>query len=57
MAALMFCTPGIGSVDLSVINGHIVVQDGQLLTLNLQVGFFGNLCRQAVTVAELCSHM
>ena len=53
----MFCTPGIGSVDLSVINGHIVVQDGQLLTLNLQVGFFGNLCRQAVTVAELCSHM
>ena len=42
MAALVFCTPSIGLVDLSVINGHIVVQDGQLLTLNLQVGLSGH---------------
>ena len=53
MAALLFCTPSIGSVDLSVINGHIVVQDGQLLTVNLQVGFDGHWCRQAEVPAEL----
>ena len=36
VAALLFCTPSIGSVDLSVINGHVVVKDGQLTTLDLQ---------------------
>ena len=40
VAALLFCTPAINCVDLSVINGHIVVQDGRLLTLDLQVGFY-----------------
>ena len=53
MAALLFCTPSIGSVDLAVINGHTVVQDGQLLTLSLQVGFHGFWCRQAEVLAEL----
>jgi 8-oxoguanine deaminase len=33
LAALLFCTPP--TVDLSVINGHLVVRDGQLLGLNL----------------------
>ncbi|HSR29802.1 MAG TPA: amidohydrolase family protein, partial [Anaerolineae bacterium] len=33
LAALLFCTPP--TVDLSVINGHVVVQDGELLTLDL----------------------
>lgn len=38
VAALLYCTSSIGSVDLSVINGHIVVKDGQLMTIDLQVG-------------------
>jgi len=33
LAALLFCTPP--TVDLSVINGHLVVRDGQLLALDL----------------------
>lgn len=33
LAALLFCAPP--TVDLSVINGHVMVQDGQLLTLDL----------------------
>jgi len=33
MAALLFCTPP--TVDLSIINGQVVVRDGQLLGLNL----------------------
>lgn len=39
LAALLFCTPGLGTVHLNIINGHIVVQDGQLLTCDLQVRF------------------
>ena len=38
VAALLYCTPSIGAVHLSVINGHVVVKDGQLQTLDLQVG-------------------
>lgn len=34
MAALVFCTPQ--QVDLSVINGRVVVSDGQLLTVDLE---------------------
>jgi cytosine/adenosine deaminase-related metal-dependent hydrolase len=33
LAALVFCTPG--KVNLSVINGRIVVRDGQLQTIDL----------------------
>jgi hypothetical protein len=33
MAALLFCTPP--TVDLSVINGRIVIREGQLLGLDL----------------------
>ena len=33
LAALVFCTPP--TVDLSVINGQIVVEDGRLLTVDL----------------------
>ncbi len=33
LAALVFCAPQ--HVDLSVINGRVVVEDGQLLTINL----------------------
>ena len=32
-SALVFCAPQ--AVDLSVINGRVVVEDGQLLTLDL----------------------
>lgn len=38
IGALIFCTPSIGWVDLSVINGEIVVQEGKLQTLDLKVG-------------------
>jgi cytosine/adenosine deaminase-related metal-dependent hydrolase len=34
MAALVFCSPQ--QVDLSVINGRVVVEDGQLLTVDLE---------------------
>lgn len=37
IGALIFCTPSIGYVDLSVINGDIIVQDGKLQTLDLKV--------------------
>ncbi len=35
VAALLFCQPG--QVDLSIINGEIVVEDGQLVTVDLPV--------------------
>ena len=34
MAALIFCAPQ--QVDLSVINGRIIVEDGELRTLELR---------------------
>lgn len=37
VAALVFCTPGLPSVDLSVINGDVIVKDGQMLTCNVKV--------------------
>lgn len=37
VAGLVLCTPSLGWVDLSVINGEIIVKDGKLLTLNVQV--------------------
>ena len=37
VAALILCTPGIGNVDISVINGKIVVKDGKLTTIDLKV--------------------
>lgn len=37
IAALLLCTPSLGFVDLSVINGDIVVKDGVLQTLDLKV--------------------
>ena len=37
VAALLLCTPSIGVVDLSVINGRIIVRDGVLTTLDLPV--------------------
>ena len=37
IAALVFCTPGLPSVDLSVINGDVIVKDGQMLSCNVKV--------------------
>lgn len=37
VAALLFCTPGIVHVDLSVINGEVIVKDGEMLTCNVKV--------------------
>lgn len=48
MAALLFCTPGLAPVDLSVINGEVIVKDGQLTTCNLQVSTIS--CK---TISEL----
>lgn len=38
VAALLFCTPGLPNVDLSVINGDVIVKDGKMLTCNVKVG-------------------
>jgi len=35
VCALIFCSPGADQVDLSVINGEVVVRDGKLLTLDV----------------------
>ncbi len=37
VAGLLYCTPSIGFVDLSVINGEVIVRDGELQTLDLKV--------------------
>ena len=37
IAALVFCTPGLPSVDLSVINGDVIVKDGHMLSCNVKV--------------------
>ena len=37
VAGLVLCTPSIGFVDLSIINGRTVVRDGKLTTLDLGV--------------------
>ena len=37
VAGLILCSPGLRPVDLSIINGRIVVKDGQITTIDLQV--------------------
>ena len=37
VASLIMCAPSVGWVDMSVINGEIVVKDGKLQTLDMQV--------------------
>ena len=37
VAALLFCTPGMPDVDLSMINGEVIVKDGEVLTCNVKV--------------------
>ena len=37
VANLIMAAPSVGWVDLSIINGEIVVKDGELKTLDLQV--------------------
>lgn len=37
IAALVLCSPGMRPVDLSIINGRIVVENGNLLTIDLKV--------------------
>jgi len=49
LAALVFCTPQ--RVDLSIINGRVVVEDGNLLTLDLGpvIERHNNIARRMVT--------
>ena len=44
VAALVFCTPGLPSVDLSVINGDVIVRDGEVLTCNVKVRGMLHFC-------------
>lgn len=45
VAALILCTPG--SVNLSVVNGEVVIRDGKLLTCDLEVsGWDFHVCRR-----------
>ena len=37
VASHIMCAPSLGWVDMSVINGEIVVKDGKLQTLDMQV--------------------
>ncbi|KAK9818361.1 hypothetical protein WJX72_011301 [[Myrmecia] bisecta] len=36
VAALVFCSPGLGSVDLSIINGKVIIKDGKFVHMDLQ---------------------
>ena len=51
VASLILCTPGY--VDLSVINGEIVVRDGQLLTCDLDVSPAAAAAAAAASVPAL----
>lgn len=51
VAALVLCTPG--TVDLSVVNGEVVVEGGRLLTCDVQVGCLRGGCRLALATAQL----
>lgn len=37
VAALVFCAPSLGFVDLSIINGTIIVEDGKFVSMDLKV--------------------
>ena len=37
VAGLVLCSPGLRPVDLSIVNGRVIVKDGQITTINLQV--------------------
>ena len=47
VAGLILCSPGMRPVDLSIINGRIVVEQGQITTINLKV--------QSLDIAAACS--
>lgn len=51
VAALVFCTPGLSSVDFSVINGDIIVKDGQMMTCGVKVCVVA-----AATIHRCCYH-
>ncbi|KAK9818430.1 hypothetical protein WJX72_012516 [[Myrmecia] bisecta] len=53
LAALLFCTPSIGFVDLSVINGAVVVQDGEIKTVDLKA----LVKEHNKASARICSHI
>jgi hypothetical protein len=50
VAGLVLMTPSLGFVDLSVINGEVIVRDGKLLTLDLQV----NCLQGRILIFDIC---
>ena len=48
VASLIMCAPSVGWVDMSVINGEIVVKDGKLQTLDMQVCTHASSCIKAL---------
>ena len=48
VASLIMCAPSVGWVDMSVINGEIVVKDGKLQTLDMQVRTHASPCIKAL---------
>ncbi|KAK9786168.1 hypothetical protein WJX73_005459 [Symbiochloris irregularis] len=53
VAALIYCTPSLGWVDLSVINGEVIVKNGKLQSLDLQALLEEHRQRSE----KLCSHL
>lgn len=56
VAALVFCTPGLPSVDLSVINGDVIVKDGQMLTCDVKVSGRVLCCCHCCCHLQRCCH-
>ncbi|KAK9824862.1 hypothetical protein WJX74_001467 [Apatococcus lobatus] len=53
VAALVFCAPSLGFVDLSIINGSIIVEDGKFTSMDLQ----GLLAEHAEVSQKICSRI
>lgn len=60
VAALIYCTPSLGWVDLSVINGDVIVKNGELQSLDLKVRLLQQLLLEThlvnIDAGCLCQH-
>ncbi|KAK9845199.1 hypothetical protein WJX84_001132 [Apatococcus fuscideae] len=53
VAALVFCTPSLGFVDLSIINGKVIVEDGKFASMDLQ----GLIADHSRVSQKICSRI